>query len=392
MITATTRKLLLGFAALGLIASSAATWVHFHLIRNPDYSSFCDVNSTISCKQAYLSAYGSIAGVPVALAGVFFFALILLLVWGSGRSDKLRETVAAYVFVLAAIGGVFVLYLAYASFFVLKEVCPLCVTTYVAVAGLFIVSMRANSVPLGMLPRRAMRDSGGLFASTLASAIAIVFLVAAVWSVSVFPKALDRPVSILQPLPADQRAELERWYDLQPKVEMPYPADGARVLIVKFNDYQCPPCRGTYFAYEPVVAKYKDRPHDVKFMLKHFPLDVRCNSTIAGTAHPAACDAAAAAEMARTNGTFDKLSDWFYMHQDELTPAVVRDAARDISGISDFDARYPAAIKLVNADAAEGGKLGVGSTPTFFINGRRIPGVSASALDALIDIELKRQP
>src|SRR5690349_9737991 len=153
MITATTRKLLLGFAALGLIASSAATWVHFHLIRNPDYSSFCDVNSTISCKQAYLSAYGSIAGVPVALAGVFFFALILLLVWGSGRSDKLRETVAAYVFVLAAIGGVFVLYLAYASFFVLKEVCPLCVTTYVAVAGLFIVSMRANSVPLGMLPR-----------------------------------------------------------------------------------------------------------------------------------------------------------------------------------------------------------------------------------------------
>ena len=60
------RKLLIVFALLGLGASSAATYVHYNLIHNPDYSSFCDINATVSCKAAYLSQYGSLAGVPVA--------------------------------------------------------------------------------------------------------------------------------------------------------------------------------------------------------------------------------------------------------------------------------------------------------------------------------------
>ena len=85
------RKLMTAFALLGLGASSAATWVHYHLIVNPDYSSFCDVNATISCKQAYLSRYGSVAGVPVALGGVIFFAWVLLMLWASrGKSRRSR--------------------------------------------------------------------------------------------------------------------------------------------------------------------------------------------------------------------------------------------------------------------------------------------------------------
>jgi len=81
--SALARKLLVGFALLGLIASSAATYVHYNLIRNPDYASFCDINATISCKAAYLSRYGSVAGVPVAVGGIIFFAWVLLMLWGS---------------------------------------------------------------------------------------------------------------------------------------------------------------------------------------------------------------------------------------------------------------------------------------------------------------------
>src|SRR5258708_13279926 len=78
--SALARKLVVAFGALGLAASAAATWVHYHLLVNPDYSSFCDINATVSCKQAYLSRYGSVAGVPVAVGGVIFFTLVLLLV------------------------------------------------------------------------------------------------------------------------------------------------------------------------------------------------------------------------------------------------------------------------------------------------------------------------
>src|SRR5690349_21034473 len=72
-----------------------------------------------------------------------------------------------------------------------------------------------------------------------------------------------------------------------------------------------PPCRATYFAYESIIEKYKDRPKDFKYGLKHFPLDPSCNASVANLVHPAACDAAAAAVMAGPKGTFDKLTDWF---------------------------------------------------------------------------------
>src|SRR5690242_2396411 len=132
--SALARKLLVAFGVLGLAASSAATWVHYHLIVNPDYASFCDVNATISCKQAYLSRYGSVGGVPVAVGGVAFFVLVLLLVWGSRGKSRIGDSAPAYVFSLSTLALAVVLYLAYASFFILKEVCPLCVATYVAVA------------------------------------------------------------------------------------------------------------------------------------------------------------------------------------------------------------------------------------------------------------------
>ena len=65
------RTLLMAFAALGLGAASVSSYVHYHLLTDPGYSSFCDVNATVNCTQAYLSSYGSLWGVPVALFGVF---------------------------------------------------------------------------------------------------------------------------------------------------------------------------------------------------------------------------------------------------------------------------------------------------------------------------------
>jgi uncharacterized membrane protein/protein-disulfide isomerase len=384
------RRLLIAFALLGLCASSAAAWVHYHLIVNPDYTSFCDINTTVSCKDAYLSRYGSVGGVPVAVGGLVFFALVLLLVWASRGKSRAADSAPAYIFSLSTLALAVVLYLAYASFFVLKQVCPLCVTTYVAVIGVFMISGGASSVPLSSLPKRVVRDLGALLASPVALVVALLFVGGAASAVAFFPRPEERPVVQVQPLAQDQRTELERWWDLQPKRDMPYSNDGARVLLVKFNDYQCPPCRATYFAYEPIIQKYKDRPKDFKYLMKHFPLDPRCNASVTNLVHPAACDAAAAGVMAERRGTFDKLTDWFFMHQDQLSPSTVKGAAKDVGGIPDYDAEYEKAIQQVKTDAATGAALGVNSTPTFFLNGRQIAALPPAALDALIELEIKR--
>jgi uncharacterized membrane protein/protein-disulfide isomerase len=387
--SALARKLLAAFGVLGVASSGAATWVHYHLIKYPDYSSFCDVNATVSCKEAYLSRYGSVGGVPVAVGGLVFFVLVLLLLWGSRGKSRIQDTAGAYIFALSTIALAVVMYLAYASFFILKEVCPLCVTTYVAVIGVFIVSGGASSVPISSLPKRSVRDLAGLAASPIALVIALLFAGSAVSAVAFFPRPEIRPVVQMQQLSSQERSDLARWWDLQPKVDMPYSNEGAKVLLIKFNDYQCPPCRASYFGYEPILEKYKDRPGDFKYELKHFPLNSTCNSA-SQMVHPAACDAAAAAVMAQSRGTFDALTDWFFMHQDQLSPATVRDAAKDVGKIPDFDAEYAKAIQEVKTEAATGASLGVESTPTFFLNGRMIKGMmKAEALDALIEIELK---
>jgi protein-disulfide isomerase len=285
-----------------------------------------------------------------------------------------------------------VLYLGYASLFILKEVCPICVTTYVAVIGVFLSAGGVSSVPLSSLPRRVPGDVRVLVTRPVALLIAMLFLGGAGSAIAFFPhpqQAASAPQAPVPALTADKRAEFARWWDAQDKVDVPYPNDGAKVLVVKFNDYQCPPCRQTYYAYESIFAKYK--PSDVKYVMKHFPLDPKCNPAVRSLVHPAACDAAAAAVMARSKGTFDKLTAWFFAHQEALTPATVRPAARDVGGIADFDAEYPKAIQEVRTEASAGGVLGVTSTPTFFINGRRIKGgLPPEYFEAALEIELKR--
>jgi uncharacterized membrane protein/protein-disulfide isomerase len=392
--TAVARKLLLVFALLGLGASGAATYVHYNLIQNPDYSSFCDINATVSCKQAYLSQYGSVAGVPVAVGGIIFFAWVLLMVWGSRGKSAIKDSAPAYIFAGSTLGLAVVLYLAYASFFILKEVCPLCVATYVAVIGVFIISGGASSVPMSSLPKRAWRDMRLLVATPLAIVIALLFVGGTAWGVSAFPREAERPVTVqIPPVTEAQRAELEQWWNVQPVVSnFPIANNGAKVLIVEFADFQCGACKTQYLNTQPILDKYKSRPTDVRFELHHWPISSLCNPKVPSAVHPAACDAAAAYEMAKAKGTSDTLKDWFFVNQERLSPATVRSAAADVGKITDFDAQFAKAIQQVRTDVSIGSAVGVASTPSFFINGRRIPGggVAAQYFEALIELELKR--
>jgi protein-disulfide isomerase len=163
---------------------------------------------------------------------------------------------------------------------------------------------------------------------------------------------------------------------------------------VKFNDWQCPSCKAAFYAYKPILQKYEEMaPGAVKYVTKDFPLNSRCNFTMNSPGHAAACEAAAAVIMARAKGTVEQMEDWLFTHQGPpiLTPEQVKDAARDVGGITDFDAQYLTALKEIRDDAALGTQLKVSSTPTFFINGRRLPQtLPPQYLNVILEAELKR--
>jgi uncharacterized membrane protein/protein-disulfide isomerase len=387
------RTLLLAFAALGLGAASTSSYVHYRLLTDPTYSSFCDVNATVNCTQAYLSPYGSLWGVPVALFGVFFFALVLLLAgMGGRRSAPARDAVPGYVFAISTVGFAFIIYLGWASYIQLKTFCFLCAITYVSVIAIFILSGGSTPVPMTTLPRRLPRDVRTLVSSRPALVLAVLFVLVAGSAIASFPGEAQRQAApAFTPLNPQQRADIAKWWDVQPKVDLPIPMDGAKVLVAIFSDYQCPHCRAAHEQYRSLVAKYTSGGQ-VRFVLKHFPLEGECNRYAPTGGHSAACEAAAAVVLARKTGKATRMEEWLFANQEKLTPSGVRVAAKDIGGIEDFNGGYLEALQEVRADANLGGVLGVTSTPALFLNNRRLPAgvVDPAGLDAIIELELQR--
>jgi uncharacterized membrane protein/protein-disulfide isomerase len=401
------RLAIVAFALLGLGASLGSSYVHYRLLRDPSYTSFCDVSSTINCEAVYESRFGTVMGVPVALGGVIWFAFILLLTLGArttlpadtrspaSHADDSGANVRGYLFVLSTLALAVVMYLGYASFVILKTVCLLCLLTYVAVIAIFILSGSGQAVPMTTLPRRALADLRAVLARPLMLAVVVMFVVGAASAVAFFPREGD-PLPIAQNPPAgagteSKQSEFERWYTTQPRTPIAVPGDGAIVVILKFNDFQCPACGQTFLNYRPILEKYKaERPGAVKFIVKDFPLEPDCNPNVPNQVHQAACESAVAVRLAKTHNREEAMEEWLYTHQSTLTPAAVREAAREIGQVTDFDERYQSVLPAIRADADFAKQLGVRVTPTFFINGIRVEGgLRPEYFDAAIRYELQ---
>jgi predicted DsbA family dithiol-disulfide isomerase len=158
------------------------------------------------------------------------------------------------------------------------------------------------------------------------------------------------------------------------------PADAA-VTIVEFSDFQCPACAQA----TPTVKRLLEQfPGKVRLVFRDFPLAM----------HPEAPKAAEAAGCAAEQGKFWEMHDRLFANQSALKPPDLKKHAAELGlDAPKFDAcldsgKQAAAQKV---DLEEGRKLGVGGTPTFFVNGRLLPGMPPyQAFAELIEDELAR--
>lgn len=154
-----------------------------------------------------------------------------------------------------------------------------------------------------------------------------------------------------------------------PEYRVKGPAD-AKVVIVEFSDFECPACRYA----EPILrGLLKLHEGKLRFVFKQFPLT---------RMHRYAMPAAVAAECAGKQGKFWELHDRLYDEQakwaeeadaDKLWQGYAKDAKLDLAAWNACR-QDPAAAKLVADDQQDGLDAWVGSTPTFFINGKRFAG------------------
>ena len=395
------RRAVIVCALIGLAAASTSTYVHYQLVQDPAYTSFCDVNEGVSCTRVYQSRFGTVGDVPVALLGAFWFGLVLFLTVAAGRgSAALTENVGSYLLVLSTFGLAMVLFLGYESVAVLGIVCLLCVAVYASVVGIFIASSAIPAGRLLSLPRRVVDDFGRLVRTPTAFAVLVSYVVLMlvvgmgflVEPTNAFPPTVSAANSESATSAGAGESEFERFWNAEPRVELPVPREGAKVLILKFNDYQCPSCAQSHFLYEPILARYESsHPGAVRQVSLDYPLDPECNEYTPRGGHMGACEAAVAVRLARRDGRDAQMARWLYENQETMSLETVRQGLVDVAGMTDFDELYEATLNDVKGDIELGNLIDIDATPTFVINGVTVKGgLRPELLETAIALELDR--
>jgi protein-disulfide isomerase len=150
----------------------------------------------------------------------------------------------------------------------------------------------------------------------------------------------------------------------------------AEMVIVEFADFGCPFCRESSTELRELAASY---PDDVYYVYRDFPIvDL----------HPVAQLAAEAGECAHKQGKFWEYHDKLFQNQDDLDEGELYLLAEQLNlNIVDFrsclESREMEAEVLEDYEA--GVEAGVRGTPTFYINGNRIPGaIPGDILDVMV--------
>ena len=161
----------------------------------------------------------------------------------------------------------------------------------------------------------------------------------------------------------------------------------ATITIVEYSDFECPVCRSLHDVLRGLLPKYPQ----VKVVFKDFPLEAL---------HPWARTAAIAGRCAYQQDpkAFWKLYDLIYDNQEVISASNAWDKMLEYAGRSGLNVdsfkscmSSPQASGEVDASLTNGKELDVRSTPTVFVNGRRINGADPHVLQQYIDYELAQQ-
>jgi protein-disulfide isomerase len=158
----------------------------------------------------------------------------------------------------------------------------------------------------------------------------------------------------------------------------------ASVTVVEFSDFQCPFCSR---AAETVTLLKKKYGSKVKLAFRHFPLPMHHDAKPAAEASMCMND--------QSTDKFWKFHDLAFKNQTNLDKASLDKYAKEAGAdMKKFDECVTAKkfAEYVQSDVAYGEKIGVKSTPTFFVNGQLVSGaVPIEQFSEIIDEALEEK-
>jgi protein-disulfide isomerase/uncharacterized membrane protein len=370
--------ILAAVSAVGVALAGWLTWIHVRLVLDPAAKSACNLGGTLDCDAVNASRFATVAGVPIAWAGLSLYLLLLVLAVRERKGVARKPRALAYARWLGLASVLYSVYLGLVSALVIRAVCLFCVGLYAINLGIFLVGLRASGsrwrdfTPLRDLDALVRRSPGW------AKAVAVAWLVGGLALVVV-----ERRASRLE-LPTIAVGTAGPIAAIPGQTDGP---EGAALTVALFSDFECPYCRDASDSLDRVRETHGDR---VRFVYKHFPLDPACNRGTPRGGHRRACDAAEAAICAGEQGKFWEFHEAVFRLGAEEPR--LREAAAEV-GLDPVRWSQCRALgrtrEAVRADVEDGLRLNVQSTPTFLIGDQLVPGaLSAEQLGERIDRQL----
>jgi protein-disulfide isomerase/uncharacterized membrane protein len=368
---------LLAAAALGgIVLASVSTYVHHQVTSGSGYTSFCNVNATVNCDTVVSSPYGTLLRIPVSVWAIgFYMVLFGLALRTTAAPSSERDQARSDAFFWSVAGTLFSAYLASVSAFVLKTICLLCGGLYVvsllSLVAAWLVASPVGEALAGLQNRWNSVRRHPALSMTAVGAIVCV-LGASTW--------LGAETRLTRDQIFKSNPQFYEWYTNQTVIDTPITGGHARgpekapIELVEFSDFECPHCAQAYVTLKDLLSRYKTQ---IRFVAHSYPLSSDCNAAMQQKGHEHACQAAVAAECAAKGGQFETYSGLLFANQGQLDEKSLKGYAKQAgleSKAFDTCLASPEALELVKEDAKLGERLGIRSTPTFFLNGRKIEG------------------
>ncbi len=412
-----------------LVLSAAGAWINWQLthlhyqdtagtgvfaeVCTPEAQEVFDCKAVTRTKWAMLPpnepdpVTGEQLGLPIAVAGWFYFSAIFIWYLLIGRCDY--EQRLYYYLLLAFMSAGLLTSLFYTRILLfggMEHKCLWCLIAHGINLLLFIgtillrprrpvaadQSLQAETAegealapPLGQRPHPSSRLTlAALLCIVIAAQFELTYNTALSFGVK-YKKQQARAEYYKQHAEIvyrDTGAHIAR-YEAQEDLDIPIrpddPAHGDAdfpLTLVVFSDFQCPGCRGFAKTLEKSIAP--DFEGALKVVWKHYPLSKDCNPYIARGIHPQACEAAYAAEAARIQGgndAFWRAHDLLFEKQKQLRRLDYRSFAQELGLDPDqfiADMQSEAVRERVAEDVALGKKLEIRATPSVFLGDRKI--------------------
>ena len=374
---------ILGAVACGVLAAMSVPGQGEALTAN-----WCAPTAKVDCGHVLASPYAKVGPVAAAQLGLAYFAFLAAWFGVVGVPNRAGRAWHLVPLGVIGLGLLFSAWFVYVMAVRLPVWCPWCVATHVVNALLFLATLAAwpraarAAQPIGGAAAQLSipaypsmtRAAAVLGSATGLAILMIVALYAFYWQTAARTYQLTY-------LEATNNADYIEWrWRSSPKVEIPIrpddpalgPADAAHVAVV-FSDFECSHCAALHHDAAQLVRGF---PGKLRFVFKHFPMNSACNPQ-SRTLHHYACDAAEAAEAARTLDAA-KAEDYraaLYSAADRLAERPYRQIATrvglDVAAFEKALAGRESAARI-SEDVELGRRLGITGSGQMFLDGRRL--------------------